>query len=274
MTTTFGAVSSGPSYGSWTNTSIAAPATLPDSSAAISAASSTSSPRAALTIRTPSRICAIAAASIEPRVSSVSGRWSVRKSARASTSSKRRALDAELAEPLGGDERVVGEHLHLEPERAPGDLPADPAEAEHAERLVGELDPAPLRALPPPLRQRRVGLRDVAREREQQPDRVLGGRDDVRLGRVRDDDPAPRRGVDVDVVDPDAGAPDHLQLRGARDHVGGDLRRRADDQRVVAADDLVERRVRGRRRRRTARAAARCPRPRSARGRGPSCVKR
>ena len=56
----FGACRSGPLYGSSTYTSIAAPATLPDSSAAISAASSTSSPRAALTMRTPSRICAIA----------------------------------------------------------------------------------------------------------------------------------------------------------------------------------------------------------------------
>ena len=32
-------------------------------------------------------------------------------------------------------------------------------------------------------------LRDVARERDEQADRVLGGRDDVRLGRIRDDDP-------------------------------------------------------------------------------------
>ena len=149
-----------------TKTSIAAPATLPDSSAATSASSSTSSPRAALTIRTPSRIFAIAAASIAPRVSSVSGRCSVRKSARASTSSNDRALDAELAEALGGDERVVRDDLHLQAERAARDLAADPAEAEHAEHLVGELDPAPLRALPAAVDERRVRLRDVARERE------------------------------------------------------------------------------------------------------------
>ena len=58
-------------------------------------------------------------------------------------------------------------------------------------------------------------LRDVARERDEQADRVLGGGDDGRLGRVRDDDAAARGGLDVDVVDTDAGAADHLQ-RSAR----------------------------------------------------------
>ena len=155
-----------------------------------------------------------------------------------------RAVHAELAEPVGRDERVVRDDLHLEPNGTPGDLTADPPEPEHAERLVGELDPAPLRPLPPAGRQRRVGLRDVAREREQQPDRVLGGRDDVRLGRVRHDDPAPGRGVDVHVVDADAGAADDLQPRRARDHIRRDLRRGTDDQALVTVDDLLERRVR------------------------------
>ena len=42
---------------------------------------------------------------------------------------------------------------------------------------------------------------------------------------------------------PDAGAADHLQPLGARDQVGGELRRRADDDRVVVADRLREIRV-------------------------------
>ena len=82
------------------------------------------------------------------------------------------------------------------------------ARTQHSEHLVGELDPAPLRPFPTAGGERRVCLRDVAREREQQADGVLGGRDDVRLGRIRNDDPAPGRRVDVDVVDADAGAPD------------------------------------------------------------------
>ena len=142
-------------------------------------------------------------------------------------------LDAELAEPVVGDERVVGDDLHPEADRAAGDLLADPAEAEHAERLPLELDAAPLRPLPAALLERGVRLRDVARERDHQPDGLLGGRDDRRLRCVRDDDAASRRGLDVDVVDADAGAPDHLQVRRALDQVGGELRRRADHDRVV-----------------------------------------
>ena len=79
------------------------------------------------------------------------------------------ALDAELAEAVLRDERVVRDDAHLETERATRDLLADASEAEHAERLAGELDAAEARALPAPLRERRVRLRDVAREREQQP---------------------------------------------------------------------------------------------------------
>ena len=124
----------------------------------------------------------------------------------------RRALDAELAEAVVADERVVRDDLHPEPDRPAGDLLADPAEAEHAERLALELDPAPPRALPAMLLQRGVGLRDVARERNEQADGLLGGRDDGRLGRVRDDDPAPGRRLDVDVVDADARPADHLQV--------------------------------------------------------------
>jgi hypothetical protein len=36
---------------------------------------------------------------------------------------------------------------------------------------------------------------------------------------------------------------DHLQLPGAADHLGGQLRGRSDHDRVVAADDLLQRRL-------------------------------
>ena len=153
----------------------------------------------------------------------------------------RRVLDAELAEAVVADERVVGDDVHAEPDRAAGDLLADPAEAEHAERLALELDAAPPGALPAMLLQGGMGLRDVARERDHQADGLLGGRDDGRLGRVRDDDPAPRRRLDVDVVDTDAGAPDHLQVGRELDQLGRELRRRADHDRVVPVDDLRDR---------------------------------
>ena len=153
------------------------------------------------------------------------------------------ALGAELAEAVGRDERVERDDAHAEAERAARDLLADPAEAEHAERLAAELDAAVRAPLPAALLERGVRLRDVARERDEEADRVLGGGDDRRLRRVRDDDPASGRGLDVDVVDADARAADHLEALGALDQLGGELRRRANDDRVVAADDLLERAV-------------------------------
>src|SRR5215207_6569989 len=91
------------------------------------------------------------------------------------------ALDSELAKALARDERVVGDDAHLEAGGAAGDLLADPPEAEHAERLVRELDAAPPRALPTARRQRRVRLRDVSGKRDEEADRMLRRRDDVRL---------------------------------------------------------------------------------------------
>ena len=52
-----------------------------------------------------------------------------------------------------------------------------------------------------------MGLRNVARKRDEQADRMLGGGDDGRLGGVRDDDSLAGRRVDVDVVDPDPARP-------------------------------------------------------------------
>src|SRR5207248_1563464 len=115
-----------------------------------------------------------------------------------------------------------------------------PAETKHAHRLALELDAGMARALPAPLLQRRVGLRNVARECEQQADRVLGGGDDGRFRRVRDDDAPAGGGLDVDVVDAHSGPADHLQAVGALEHAGGQLRRRADHDRVVDANLLGE----------------------------------
>ncbi len=153
-----------------------------------------------------------------------------------------RVLDTELPEALVRDERVVGDDLHAEADGSAGNLLADPAETEHPEGLALELDSTPPGPLPTTLLERRVRLRDVARECHHQADRLLGGRDDRRLGRVRNDDAAAGGSLDVDVVDADPGAPDHLEVRGEIDQVGREPRRRANHDRVVPVDDLLERR--------------------------------
>ena len=91
-------------------------------------------------------------------------------------------LHAELAGPIGAHERVVGDEPHPERVRTLRDEHTDPTEADDAERLAVQLDAFPLRAIPPPGLQIGVGLRHVARLREQQRHRVLGRREDVRLG--------------------------------------------------------------------------------------------
>ena len=169
-------------------------------------------------------------------------------------------LDAELAEALGGDELVEGDDLHLEALGALGDELADAAEADHAEGLAVELGALELGPLPGAAGQRAVRLRDVAAEGEHQGQRVLGGGDRVRFGRVGDDHAAAGGGRDVDVVDAGSGAADHLEPLAALDQLGGHLGRRADQDRVVARRSpraAPRRTSRGRGRRRSSRAAGR-----------------
>jgi hypothetical protein len=69
---------------------------------------------------------------------------------------------------------------------------------------------------------------------------VLGGGDRIAEGRVHHDDAARRGGGDIDVVDADAGAADHLQPLGALEDLRRHLGRRADGEAVILADDLGE----------------------------------
>ncbi len=135
--------------GSDGNTSSAAPPTLPESSASLSAASSISPPRATFRTRTPSRIFANASASRKPSVSGVFGQVDRDEvGLRVDVLDAVGLLDPELAVALGADERVEREHAHAEAPRALGDELADAPEAEDAERLLVQLDAGELRALP------------------------------------------------------------------------------------------------------------------------------
>ena len=223
--------------GSEGKTSSAAPPSLPDSRPAISASRSTSSPRAQLTRRAPSFIAAIVSVADQAdrlrRLRHVQGD---QVGAAEDLLDAVEPLDPELAEALGGDELVEGDDVHLEALGALGDELADAAEADHAEGLAVELGALELGAVPAPGDQRFVRLRDVAEEGQSQRQRVLGGGDRVRLGRVGDDDAAAGGGGDVDVVDAGAGAADHLQVGRQLDQLRRHLRRRADQDRVVLAD--------------------------------------
>jgi hypothetical protein len=155
-----------------------------------------------------------------------------------------RSLDAHLAGAIGRDERVVGDEAHLERLGPVGHELADPAEADDAERLVGQLDALPGAALPTPIDERGVRLGDVPGLCQEQGHRVLGRRDDVGLRRVHDHHATRRRRLDVDVVEADARAADDDQLVGGSEHLGRHLGGRPDDE-CAGARDRGEQLVRG-----------------------------
>ena len=225
-------------YGSVGNTSSAAPATCPDSQRGDQgvqvdqvAAGGVHDPHAGLHEREPLGVDQVPGLGGERRVQrdEVGLQQQVLE---------RRRRHLQLAAALGRHERVEHHDPHTERAGAGGDQLADAAEADDAEHLVGQLHAAEALALPAPLDERRVRLGDVARDREQQAERVLGRGHHVRPGGVRDDDAAAGGGGDVDVVDPGAGPADHLQLAGVLEQPGRHARGAADDQRVVGADAL------------------------------------
>ena len=125
---------------------------------------------------------------------------------------ERDLFDAEIARPLVGQKRIVGDHLHLHAERAVGDDRADIAAADDAERLAENLDAEKFVLFPFAGAGRGVGFGNLPRQRQHQRDGVLGGGDRIAERRVHHDDAARRRRRDVDIVDADAGAADHFEV--------------------------------------------------------------
>lgn len=85
--------------------------------------------------------------------------------------------------------------------------------------------------------ERRVGLGDVPGHSGEQRDAVLGRGDGVRRGRVDDEAPVLGGGGEIDVVDPDPGAPhDAEPSPGCLEHVAPHLGPRPHDERVAERD--------------------------------------
>ena len=167
--------------GSVENTSSAAPAMTPSRRHSARSPSCTMPPRATLMTRSDGFALSSRSRLMSPIVSGVFGRWMVRKSDSVIDLVEAEQLDAHLLGAVLGHERVVRHEAHAEALGPVGDQLADAAEADDAERLVGEFDALPAAALPATVDERGVGLRHVAGRRQQQRHRVLGGRDDVAL---------------------------------------------------------------------------------------------
>ncbi len=188
-------------------------------------------------MRTPGRVRANAWASRMCRVASVKRRVQRDHLGARQQVVELDLLDAEVPRAVGREEGVVGDHAHLQAMRAVGDDRADVAAADQAQHLVGELGADEARFLPFAGARRAVGGGQLAGERHHHRDRVLGGGDRVAERRVHHDDAALGGGGEVDVVDPDAGAADHLEALGSGEHRSRDLGRRAHREAVVFADD-------------------------------------
>ena len=154
------------------------------------------------------------------------------KSERASSSSSGQQFDAQLRGAGRRHVGVVGHHVGAERGQPGGDQLPDTAQPDHADGLAEDLGAGERRPLPGAFAQRRVGRGDLARGGQQQRHRVLGGAVDVRRRRVDHQHAARGGGVDVDVVQADAGARDDLELGRGGEHLGVDGGRRAHQQRV------------------------------------------
>jgi hypothetical protein len=149
--------------------------------------------------------------------------------------------DAELLGARRRDIRVVRHDAHAECLQTSGDEGADAAETDDADGLLEELRARERAALPGAGGQRRVSGGDVTGKAQDVPDRQLGRRDDVGGRRVDDHDPRGRGGLDVDVVESDAGTRDDLEYWSRCDRLGIHLRRRSDQDGVGVGQSRQER---------------------------------
>ena len=152
------------------------------------------------------------------------------KSARAQQIVEGQQLDAQLRGPRRRHIRVVRDDVGFECGQPLGDQLPDAAQADDSDGLAEDLGAGERRPLPGVLAQRGIGGGNLAGRGQQQRQGVLGGAVDVRRRRVDDQHTAFGGGVHVDVVQPDAGTRDDLELGCGAQHLGVDGRRRAHQQ--------------------------------------------
>src|SRR5207249_3021719 len=93
---------------------------------------------------------------------------------------------------IGGEDGIEADDPHAKPARAIGDDAPDVTEADDAQRLAGELDALEALLVPLAAFEGLARLRNHARQRTEERDRVLGGGDGVAGRRVHHDDAALR----------------------------------------------------------------------------------
>ncbi len=141
-----------------------------------------------------------------------------------------------------GNERIVDNHLHLEASGPVGDNGANFAEADDADDLVENFTPLELFLVPFAGLEGGGAPGNVPGKCQHHRDGVFGGGHDIACRCVHDDDAALGSRRNIDIVETDAGASDHLQPSGRFEQIFGHLCRAPDDQCIVIADNGFERR--------------------------------
>ena len=147
-------------------------------------------------------------------------------------------LGAEILRDFGGHVRVVRHDPHFESERALHHFAPDAAEPDHAERLAAQLIAEELLLLPLAGARRGIGLRNMARHREHQRERVFGDRNGIPAGRIHDEHAGLGGGVQIDIIHANAGAADDAQFRRLLQNRLGHLHGAAHQQRVGSREVL------------------------------------
>ena len=137
-------------------------------------------------------------------------------SERRSSSSYETDSASSSAKRASRDVGIVGQDLHLERFEPLGDHAADAPEPNDADRAAAQIDRLQLLALPEAGVGCFVRARNLAGDREQQRDGVLAGRVAVRARGIEHQHTGARGGVEIDIVDADAGAGDDTQVRVRR----------------------------------------------------------
>src|SRR5690606_17270950 len=126
-----------------------------------------------------------------------------------------------------------GDDLHAQALRAAGDDRTDVARADEAQRLAGDFDAHEVILRPLTDLGATVCSRDLPGKRHDHRNRVFGSRDRVTERGVHHHHALAAGVRDIDVVDTDTGAANHLQVGGGVDDFLGDLGGRTDGEAIV-----------------------------------------
>ena len=135
----------------------------------------------------------------------------------------RHQLDAEFGGPLRRQKWIEAHHAHVEGPGPFGQRLPDAPQPHDPQSLARHLHAHELIAVPAMVPQAGVGCGEIARQRQQQREGMLGGAHGVARRGVHHHDSLPRGGILVDVVGADARPHDRLEAMIARQSIGSNL---------------------------------------------------